>query len=47
MGESSGGGTGLVTLRARLAALHGNEAKLSLHLNQPRGLIARVQLPWR
>lgn len=47
MGSSSGSGTGLATLRARLAAAHGAEAKLSLHLNQPRGLIARVQLPWQ
>ena len=46
MGESSGSGTGLATLRARLAAAHGGQARLSLHLNQPRGLIARVQLPW-
>jgi signal transduction histidine kinase len=45
MGSGSGGGTGLATLRARLAA-RGPDAKLSLHLNQPRGLIARVQLPW-
>ena len=46
MGAASGGGTGLATLRARLAAAHGAAARLSLHLNQPRGLIARVQLPW-
>jgi len=46
MGSGSGGGTGLATLRARLAAAHGPAARLSLHLNQPRGLIARVQLPW-
>jgi len=46
MGSGSGSGTGLATLRARLAAAHGAGAKLSLHLNQPRGLIARVQLPW-
>ena len=46
MGESSGGGTGLATLRARLAAAHGPGARLSLHLNQPRGLVARVQIPW-
>jgi signal transduction histidine kinase len=45
MGESSGSGTGLATLRARLAAAHGPAARLSLHLNQPRGLIARIQLP--
>lgn len=46
MSPGSGGGTGLTTLRARLAALHGPHARLSLHLNQPHGLIARVQLPW-
>lgn len=46
MGSASGSGTGLATLRARLAAAHGSEARLSLHLNQPRGLIARVHLPW-
>lgn len=46
MGSGSGSGTGLATLRARLAAAHGAAARLSLHLNQPRGLIARVQLPW-
>jgi signal transduction histidine kinase len=46
MSATTGGGTGLVTLRARIAALHGADARLSLHLNQPRGLIARVQLPW-
>lgn len=47
MGSGSGGGTGLATLRARLAAAHGSVARLSLHLNQPHGLIARVELPWR
>ena len=46
MAASSGGGTGLATLRARLAAAFGPAGKLSLHLNQPRGLVARVQLPW-
>ncbi|WP_331175934.1 sensor histidine kinase [Roseateles sp.] len=46
MGSASGSGTGLATLRARLAAAHGTAARLSLHLNQPRGLVARVQLPW-
>lgn len=47
MGSGSGSGTGLATLRARLAAAYGTAARLSLHLNQPRGLVARVQLPWR
>jgi hypothetical protein len=46
MSSSSGSGTGLATLRARLASAYGGAARLSLHLNQPRGLIARVQLPW-
>ena len=46
MGSASGGGTGLATLRARLASAYGGAAHLSLHLNQPQGLIARVQLPW-
>ena len=46
MTPGGGTGTGLVTLQARLAALHGGAAKLSLILNQPRGLIARVELPW-
>lgn len=46
MGSGSGSGTGLATLRARLASAYGGQAHLSLHLNQPRGLIARVQLPW-
>jgi signal transduction histidine kinase len=45
MGSGSGSGTGLATLRARLAAGHGAGARLSLHLNQPRGLIARIHLP--
>ncbi len=47
MSASNGGGTGLATLRARLTAACGPAARLSLHLNQPRGLIARVQLPCR
>jgi signal transduction histidine kinase len=43
MGESSGTGTGLATLRARLAAQHGPEASLSLRLNQPQGLVATLR----
>ncbi|MDR7330998.1 histidine kinase [Roseateles asaccharophilus] len=45
MSSGSGSGTGLATLRARLAALS-PDARLSLHLNQPHGLVARVQIPW-
>ena len=47
MGSGNGSGTGLATLRARLAAAYGSAGRLSLHLNQPRGLVARVQLPRR
>jgi sensor histidine kinase YesM len=45
MGASSGGGTGLATLRARLLASYGTRAALSLHMNEPQGLIARIVLP--
>jgi sensor histidine kinase YesM len=44
MGAGAGSGTGLATLRAQLATHH-RDARLSLILNQPRGLIARVELP--
>ncbi|WP_374657655.1 sensor histidine kinase [Inhella sp.] len=46
MGQGGGHGTGLANLRARLRALHGDAASLSLHLNEPRGLVARIELPW-
>ena len=45
MGESSGHGTGLATLRARLKALYGDEGQLQLSVNQPRGLIVQLRLP--
>jgi signal transduction histidine kinase len=45
MGSGTGSGTGLATLRARLAAAYGSAARLSLHLNQPHGLVARIHLP--
>ncbi len=45
MGASSGHGTGLATLRARLHAQHGDAASLTLHLNQPQGLVATLRLP--
>jgi sensor histidine kinase YesM len=38
-------GLGLSNIRARLAALHGERAGLSLHPNTPCGLIARLRLP--
>ena len=47
MGSSLGHGTGLANLRARLRASFGEAASLSLQLNEPRGVIARVRLPRR
>ncbi|MBN8503616.1 MAG: histidine kinase [Burkholderiales bacterium] len=46
MGQGGGHGTGLANLRARLRALHGDAASLGLRLNEPRGLVARIELPW-
>jgi sensor histidine kinase YesM len=45
-GAASGGaGVGLANTRARLAARFGDAATLELEANQPRGVIARVNLP--
>lgn len=41
----SGGGTGLANIRARLRAMYGAAATLSLELNEPRGVIAAIALP--
>jgi signal transduction histidine kinase len=43
--QSSGGGTGLANIRARLAALYGAAGRLSLSLNEPRGVTATMALP--
>jgi sensor histidine kinase YesM len=43
--QSSGGGTGLANIRARLAALYGAGGRLSLSLNTPRGVTATMTLP--
>jgi len=45
MGSGSGNGTGLANLRARLNAMYGGPGSLSLHLNEPRGLIATIAFP--
>jgi signal transduction histidine kinase len=42
-----GSGVGLANTRARLAALYGSQASLSLELAEPRGVLARVVLPLR
>ena len=43
--ESKGGGTGLANIRARLAALHGGAARLTLAHNVPRGVVATLTMP--
>jgi signal transduction histidine kinase len=45
MGSGSGSGSGLANLRARLKALYGNAASLTLQVNEPRGVVASVALP--
>jgi LytS/YehU family sensor histidine kinase len=44
---SSGSGTGLANIRARLALLYGDAARLSLAANTPRGVVATITLPCR
>jgi hypothetical protein len=44
---AGGSGVGLANTRARLLALYGNQASLSLQALEPRGVLARVTLPWR
>ena len=43
--RTSGGGTGLANLRARLSALSGNPGRLELGRNEPRGITATITLP--
>jgi LytS/YehU family sensor histidine kinase len=43
--KSTGGGTGLANIRARLTAVFGHAGALSLALNAPRGIIATIILP--
>ncbi len=42
---SSGGGTGLANIRARLDTLYGAAAELRIELNEPRGVVATIALP--
>ena len=44
--KTSGGGTGLANIRARLAAVYGSAAQLSVELNRPRGVAATIGLPY-
>jgi LytS/YehU family sensor histidine kinase len=43
---TSGAGTGLANIRARLAALFGDAARLTLANNAPRGIAATLRLPY-
>lgn len=44
--QSSGGGTGLANIRARLAGSYGGgAARLSLAVNAPRGVVATLAVP--
>jgi signal transduction histidine kinase len=42
-----GGGVGLSNIRERLATLYGKSAKLQLEENQPRGVVATIEVPMR
>jgi len=44
--RTAGGGTGLANIRARLAALYGRTAHLSIARNNPRGVTATIALPY-
>ena len=44
--KTSGGGTGLANIRARLAGLYGRAAQVALTQNRPRGVIATIALPY-
>jgi len=46
-GATSGGGTGLANIRARLAAEHGDVASLDLAANTPHGVVATLTVPRR
>ena len=44
--KSGGGGTGLANIRARLLTQYGSAGALSLALNEPRGVVASLKLPY-
>ena len=43
--HSSGVGTGLANIRARLSAMYGDAARLTLTRNTPRGVVAMIAVP--
>lgn len=44
-GETLGAGVGLTNIRERLAAMHGDDAKLTLVANEPNGVVATIEVP--
>ncbi|HET6263286.1 MAG TPA: histidine kinase, partial [Usitatibacter sp.] len=44
-GETVGAGVGLANIRERLAALYGGVAHLTLEANEPRGVVATIEVP--
>jgi len=44
-GETVGAGVGLANIRERLAALYGDNAKFTLEANEPRGVVATIEVP--
>jgi len=45
LGFGLGAGMGLANIRARLRAMYGSAASLSLRVNEPRGVVASIELP--
>jgi hypothetical protein len=43
--RAKGSGVGLSNIRARLHAMHGNAARLSLGVNAPHGVVATIEVP--
>jgi LytS/YehU family sensor histidine kinase len=43
--QSSGGGTGLANIRARLSGLYGSAGRLTLSSNTPHGVTATIAVP--
>jgi hypothetical protein len=43
--ESLGAGVGLENIRERLAGLYGDKAKLTLEANEPKGVVAAIEVP--
>ena len=46
LAETVGGGVGLDNIRERLKVRHGAAAALVLAANEPRGFLARLEMPW-